>query len=666
MNVNGNLILSLNLKKSIVILLLSVVSYFAIWRGHAEPHSLVWDEHFHIVSAEKYLNSIYFQEPHPPLGKLLIAAGEKLFGDDPQHSEFTQYDRSPKTPDNFSPVGYRFFPALVTCVLPLLLFDLIFLTTNRLGAALLISLLLIFDTALPMHSRTAHLEGFQLFFMLAFLSSFLRLRRSAYQIGWSVLAGLFFGLAAATKVTSLILLPFTFFYPGSLKELRRYLNPSLTLFISAITFLVVFYVHFSLGRHIQEELTGKGYYGAKDETKLVIDDNVKNGTSLSTFPILFSEWIEFFNRYEKGVPKLNICKSQENGSYPLIWPLGGGTISYSWKKTDDRTQYFYLIPNAVVWGLSLLGFIFGLANLVSRFTSPNVSETNEQPQFSPPISELSTLLYIAYYVAMLHVDRVMYLYHAFVPLVFGLILFGVETSKFRAVCGVLLTNRIRILTGLILFFLALTNYFYFRPLVTFNPLTEEQFNSRKWFDLWNLKCANCSSNNPIGKPILTSEEKIQSKDYWRITIDGVKATKVEQEWGEPKMDTTIESKPIVIGGEQFATGVCTHARSRIEIKIPDNTTLFQTQIGVADSKADDDDPHAETRGSVIFEVRLDSQIVYTSNVLRSGMKAKNISLPVAPDEKLELFVYDAGDGNAHDHGCWVNPKLVKSKVGTAE
>jgi dolichyl-phosphate-mannose-protein mannosyltransferase len=42
------------------------------------PNAPFWDESYHITSSEKYLRGRHFMEAHPPLGKLLIALGEKI------------------------------------------------------------------------------------------------------------------------------------------------------------------------------------------------------------------------------------------------------------------------------------------------------------------------------------------------------------------------------------------------------------------------------------------------------------------------------------------------------------------------------------------------------------------------------------------------------------
>jgi len=401
-------------------------------------------------------------------------------------------------------------------------------------------------------------------------------------------------------------------------------------------------VHFSLGHKVQAELDQKGYYGAKENIRPII----LAGVSPTTFPIFFSEWIRFFNQYEKGVPKLNLCKAQENGSYPLIWPIGGGTISYSWKKDGEVTRYVQLVANPVVWAISLLGFILGLAHLLMRLTSP------EKLQRELPISELLTVLYLCYYGAMLHVDRVMYLYHAFIPMIIGLAIFAIRAKEIDFLLGFKLLKLYKYLICILLLLLASGSYFFFKPIANYEPVTNAEFATRQWFDIWNLRCANCNSDNPIAKPILNGEQRIISKDYWQVEVSGVKSTKIEQEWGEPKSNLDVDSKPLMVGGVEYKLGIGTHARSEIDFTVPKDVNRFEALVGVADQ----DSPNL---GSVVFEVRVNSKVLFTSQVLRSGDKAVPVSVAVSVGDKLELLSYDGGDHNSYDHACWLEPRFTK-------
>jgi dolichyl-phosphate-mannose--protein O-mannosyl transferase len=59
--------------KYIYAAILLYVAGFVFVPGYHQPAALFWDENYHIPSAQKYLDGVMYMEPHPPLGKLLIA-----------------------------------------------------------------------------------------------------------------------------------------------------------------------------------------------------------------------------------------------------------------------------------------------------------------------------------------------------------------------------------------------------------------------------------------------------------------------------------------------------------------------------------------------------------------------------------------------------------------
>jgi dolichyl-phosphate-mannose--protein O-mannosyl transferase len=143
--------------------LVLALSYLTYFHRYWNPPNVFWDENYHIASAQKYLHNVYFMEQHPPLGKLLVALGEKIFHPNLQTDQFLGTDYGNNF-DGFSFVGYRFFSALLSWWTAPLLF-LIFLTLlrNPLHSALL-SFLYIFDNAMIVHMRGAMLEGPLIFF----------------------------------------------------------------------------------------------------------------------------------------------------------------------------------------------------------------------------------------------------------------------------------------------------------------------------------------------------------------------------------------------------------------------------------------------------------------------------------------------------------------------
>jgi dolichyl-phosphate-mannose--protein O-mannosyl transferase len=93
----------------------SWLRYF--FANYYNPPSPFWDENYHVAASQKYQEGVFFLELHPPLGKLLITAGESLFSpndlSDEEIQETVTTDYLNPFPEGFSFVGVRFFPALL-------------------------------------------------------------------------------------------------------------------------------------------------------------------------------------------------------------------------------------------------------------------------------------------------------------------------------------------------------------------------------------------------------------------------------------------------------------------------------------------------------------------------------------------------------------------------
>ena len=76
----------------VFLFLIFAISFFTYFFQYSKPPFGFWDEGYHIASAQKYLNGVYFMEQHPPLGKLLIALGEKIFFPNGQQGKDGSYD----------------------------------------------------------------------------------------------------------------------------------------------------------------------------------------------------------------------------------------------------------------------------------------------------------------------------------------------------------------------------------------------------------------------------------------------------------------------------------------------------------------------------------------------------------------------------------------------
>jgi dolichyl-phosphate-mannose--protein O-mannosyl transferase len=191
-----------------------LTSFFTYFYRYNQPQAVFWDEPYHIASAEKYLNGVYFMEQHPPLGKLLIALGEKIVNANKNDSQFINTDYATGIEPSFSFAGYRLFPTLLAWLTaPVLFFIFFYFTKNPVLSALL-SFLYIFDNAEIVHSRGAMVDAPLTFFGMLISLLFIHLQGQRHQKDlwkFGILATLFgvvFGLIMTTKVVGLIFILF--------------------------------------------------------------------------------------------------------------------------------------------------------------------------------------------------------------------------------------------------------------------------------------------------------------------------------------------------------------------------------------------------------------------------------------------------------------------------
>lgn len=469
------------------------VSYFTYFRNYDYPPSVFWDENYHISSAEKYLKNVMFMEVHPPLGKLFVALGEYLIhpNDAINKSGFTQTDYIKDFPDDYSFAGVRFFSALFAWFSSVILFYIFYILSKNPHVSLLFSSIYIFENALITHSRAAMLEGSHLFFILLAVLYFVYLiqRKLKISLFGYLLFGALAGLTVSIKATGAIvffLLPFIFIADYKCLTSKTKTIPRATLGIVfrgvfvitgfLIIFATVWQIHFSLGKIVLNDKHYKASESYKEIIKEAETDKIKN------FPIMFKDNMIYMANYNKGVPKLDICKADENGSHPMTWLLGEKSINYRWEKSDGGVRYMYLQSNPIAWFLGLAGIILSLVLMISRIIFKIPLKNKNLFYFITAF----TTLYLIYMAIMLRIERVMYLYHYFIPLIFSFILaFLVFNYVFEEkISG---QSKKPYLVLIILVVAIIGIYKLFSPLSYYQPITTEQFEKRMWFDFWKLK-----------------------------------------------------------------------------------------------------------------------------------------------------------------------------------
>lgn len=156
--------------------------------GH--PPVYLIDEGGYVQEARAFLSGLPDANPeHPPLAKILIAGGMKLFGD--------------------NPFGWRFASALFGSLTLVAIFFWTYLLLQDLGLSVAAALLSLFDNFLYVMSRIAMLDVFYFAFVmlgiLAFTGAILSESLSpARRRGLVVCAGVMFGLGTACKWNAIV------------------------------------------------------------------------------------------------------------------------------------------------------------------------------------------------------------------------------------------------------------------------------------------------------------------------------------------------------------------------------------------------------------------------------------------------------------------------------
>jgi dolichyl-phosphate-mannose--protein O-mannosyl transferase len=464
------------------LLFVGVAAYFTFVHNYSSPQQPFWDENYHIAAAQKYIDGVFFLEPHPPFGKMLIAVGEKLFAGNNglDTSDFLKTDHITKIPAGYSFTGVRFSSTISAWFLSLVFFSLLCELYPNPVLAAVFSLLFVFDTALVIHLRSAMLEGPQLLLIFCFLLVFLRGRKVD---DWSWVhhccLGLIFGLAMAIKVNSaLLLLLYGFAAIRSAGDLSKLSRLSASLLTALFVFLLIFALHFAIARTVVD---GRSYEIGPEYAEVLQE----NKYDLRSFGIFLKECLRYSKRYEAGVPELKGDVEGENGSHAIFWPLGKKSISYRWDKTDDgRVRYMRLQCNPVGWGIGLVAVVLSSVLVGARRVFGLPLDKN-QAAFYPQI-ELLLALYLGGMAAMMNIRRVMYLYHYFIPLLLSFLLSfllfryffqeDIEDGDPWVLCGITA-----------LFCAQFLCFLYFMPFAYGLPLTAAEFMRRSWLDLWSYQ-----------------------------------------------------------------------------------------------------------------------------------------------------------------------------------
>ncbi len=459
--------------------------------GLAEPRGAIWDESYYLTSTQRYSEGVAQFASHPPLGLMLIAAGDAVLR--PNRNIDThalgqdKHADGKNIPAGFSFAGVRLASGLFAVLGAVAFFALLYAVTESTFTALAFSNLFIFENAFVTQFRAAHLDAFQVAFtviaLLCFVLCVRRGQRSSPLLEAAL--GVSCGLAMMVKLNAVVLLLLCGMLivhrvaNGWAKGARTRL-----LWVAGrdagimgggclLAMAAVFAIHVRISTRDPDPTSAAGH---KDRQFVSAEyREYLQGTRPYSIGVLWSaaqDYRQFMAADFSGTPLVD-----HNASNPLGWPLEHGTINYRWDADGVRTAYVQLVGNRVSWLLASLSPIAALGLLLLQWRRPREAA-------DPARRVLMGMLLIEYAAFMvlhcyLGTHRVMYLYHYFIGLLITFTLIPLVFQEVMDRWPRLKRWETSSLAGLTA--LLLISFVFYSPLSFHRPMTYQQCELRNFF-----------------------------------------------------------------------------------------------------------------------------------------------------------------------------------------
>ena len=161
---------------------------------------------------------------------------------------------------------------------------------------------------------------------------------------------------------------------------------------------------------------------------------------------------------------------------------------------------------------------------------------------------------------------------------------------------------------------------------------------------WGAATVRCVASQPSGEKFLGDLTPVSASS-------GFGPYEVNASNGERAAG---DGRPLTIGGISYPRGLGVHAASQLVYDLGGSCSTFSAIVGVDDEVGD--------RGSVVFQVLADGEVLYDSGTLTGRDPGRSVDVGVAGRQRLTLNVTDAGDRVSYDHADWANAKIVCSVV----
>lgn len=401
----------------------------SIYNGRSSfQNGTYFDEIYHARTAYEYLNGWYsYENTHPPLGKIFISLGIKMFG--------------------MNPFGWRFMGTLFGVLMIPVIYIFAFQLVKDTLLSSVISILFTFDFMHFVQTRIATIDVFVTFFiMLMYLFMFIYIREDKKK--WLALCGVSMGLGVACKWTGA--------YAG-------------------VGLAILFFVHWILK-----------YRNTQDKKEYAINF-FKTGLFCVGFFILIPaaiytlSYLPFRDGSNDGlVARMlknqmsmyqyhsNVDATHPYSSWWYQWPTMYRPIwYYSGKLSEEIKEGISAFGNPLVWWAGIAAFFSCLYKTVK-----NKDKT----------AGFLVVSYLAQYLPWFFVTRITFIYHYFPSVPFVVLMIG-YTMKTMEVTN--LKKARKYFIGYAVATIVLFAMFY--PVLSGMPVSVNYVKTfLRWFDSWVL------------------------------------------------------------------------------------------------------------------------------------------------------------------------------------
>ena len=147
--------------------------------------------------------------------------------------------------------------------------------------------------------------------------------------------------------------------------------------------------------------------------------------------------------------------------------------------------------------------------------------------------------------------------------------------------------------------------------------------------------------------VLTAGRVEAAKTVWLSSLD---LANVQQDWGRPQVNASVEGKKMSIDGKTFDCGVGTHAVSLLYVDLKGGSSRFSAMVGV-------DDEVTQSPVGIRFSVIGDARELWHSRVMKKGQPAEKVDVDLSGVKTLLLLVENEGPDMDFCHADWADAKF---------